>query len=286
MSWWAQAGIAALDFLSGTSAAEEEMDFNAEQAKINREWQEKMSNTAIQRRTEDLKKAGFNPIMAVQSAGGGASTPSGSSASGTSSPNSAFGAAKMQAAQIDLLEAQADKARSEAQMARDAVPTNAEKVRLDLEKLDAETSRVANEVRLQLQDLKLRDLDIERGNLTNEQLRQLQPLLLEAQRLSVQMQRLGIPQAEAEASFYRTVGSAEQWIKLVKSALPDWATARDIGGLIRRGASGPWRGGYNSGPTVPRSSSPPRSSGGAGPYRLKKGRTYDGSEKPDWRDWE
>lgn len=63
-----------------TQSAQEAMRFNAEQAQINRDWQERMSNTAYQRAVTDMKKAGLNPILAFQN--GGASTPSGATAQG------------------------------------------------------------------------------------------------------------------------------------------------------------------------------------------------------------
>lgn len=62
-------------------SAREAMAFEANQARINREWQQEMSNTAYQRQIADLKKAGINPIFALN--GGGASTPSGATASGS-----------------------------------------------------------------------------------------------------------------------------------------------------------------------------------------------------------
>lgn len=57
----------------------EQMAFNAQQSAIDRDFQERMSSTAWQRATADMKSAGINPMLAFSQ--GGASSPSGGAAS-------------------------------------------------------------------------------------------------------------------------------------------------------------------------------------------------------------
>lgn len=70
--------------------------FNAWQAGKNRDFQERMSNTAHQREVEDLRKAGINPILSAKL--GGSSTPPGSAAQ--SGDFSGMASSAMQAAMM------------------------------------------------------------------------------------------------------------------------------------------------------------------------------------------
>lgn len=120
-----------------------------DEAQKNREWQEQMSNTSISRRMADLRNSGLNPLLAVDNASSGASTPAGSQAQiERFDPQwlTAFSSAKVanaQARQIDeqtkaikqensIFDVKVDKLRTEAELQRQNI-------------LNAKTIRALNE---------------------------------------------------------------------------------------------------------------------------------------------
>lgn len=74
--WQTQANSKAMDFSAGQ--IDRQQQWNVQESRNNRNFQERMSNTAWQRNVADLKAAGLNPMLGY--AQGAASTPAGSAA--------------------------------------------------------------------------------------------------------------------------------------------------------------------------------------------------------------
>lgn len=132
------------DYIPGIGdqrAQEEANRINVEQAKLNREFQERLSNTAYQRATADMKKSGINPMLAYMQ--GGAHVPSGSQATVASAPKTGLANFALESAtnlgsyqnKVTALQQQSDVNASSIRLNESAAAKNL---------MDAEATRIHN----------------------------------------------------------------------------------------------------------------------------------------------
>lgn len=122
---------------------------NLAESKLNRAFQERMSNTAYQRGMNDMKKAGLNPTLAFMQ--GGASSPSGSTANVTPASASGLGDFALKATTgMGTLKTQQTAVQQQQSMNESSIKLNAAtaaKHIADVDRTRAETAKTKSETK-------------------------------------------------------------------------------------------------------------------------------------------
>lgn len=243
MSWTSFLGPVlglAGDLLGGNSAAKAQRranETNIQLARENREWEERMSNTAYQRATADMLNAGINPMLAVSQ--GGASTPNTSAA--TVNPVDAMGraissasskAANAMITSLTLDRMKIDNATAEEKLKQEKLTTAEQTATKDPGQVARGIEQKQAETRLAVSNATIRDIERKIAEATFDSTvhsaRQRANILdqeVNINEIRQILMNLDIPEKKAMADWFNAVGAGSpamkatmtitQWLKYI-----------------------------------------------------------------------